>query len=614
MRGTRHLQITLIIPISVLLLPLSQVYAATNEPAALHVEVVAPMLTAAPATSDAWTGAPLLANLPGVAVRSQGFASPQTDLSIRGNPFNAGGLLLAGATLCNPQTEHFQADLAVPGEYFLTPELLTGLERFRAAPGHLAGSVALTFAPAADYHGVAVGLGEAGQRFGRFLFTETAPATNGAVSAVSGFGSWDRIARTDGQSDNDLERWAGGGHAQYRTDTAQADLLATYSCRTFGARGFYGANPDYPAEEDVRQWLAVAGVTLSPAPDSRWRASLAWQQTEDQYWLNRTNHALYANTHRSQTVAGQLATRQPLTAHWAFDARLDADWQWIDSRYEGTIPAAGLGIHERGHLAFALLPEWIASNWRVTAGGAVELFTDDEPAWLPAAGIAWSPVAGQTLFASCTAAERRPSYTELNYESPDSLGNSGLQRARMRTCEAGWRATWPAFDCRVTVFAEDGRNMVDWIRASADSRWTAANLARVRTLGAAADAALALTDAVELTLRVLLLHKESDTDLYASRYALDYPTQELRLGLRLRLTPDLGLRLWQGAAHYADNAARTGRDCQFASGVEARWRLACAPGLTLAAGAVNIWDEAFEVFPGQPEVGRRAYTSLAYTW
>jgi iron complex outermembrane receptor protein len=594
--------------------PAWQVWAATNDVSAMRVEVVAPALTAAPATGDAWSGAPMLANLPGVAVRSQGVASPQTDLSIRGNPFNAGGLLLSGATLRNPQTEHFQADLAVPGEYFTAPELLTGLDRFRAAAGHPAGSVALDFAPATGLNRVAAGIGEYGQRFGRFLLSDTYAETNGATTGVSGFGAWDRVDRTDGRPDNELERWTGGGHAQHCTEVAQADVLTAYTERAFGARGFYGANPAYPAEEEVREWLVVAGVTVRPEPDVSWHAVVAWQRTEDQYWLNRTNRSLYANSHVSQSLTGQLATHQPLTAHLALEARVDADWEWIDSRYEGTIPSTGLGVHERGHVSFALLPVWTAGDWRVTAGGACDAFTDEDPAWLPAAGVEWAPVAGQAFFASYTEAVRRPSYTELNYESPDSLGNSGLERQQMRTWEAGWRAAVSDLDCRVALFAEDGREIVDWVRESEGSRWTAANLDRIRSYGATADLTLALTGATDLTLATLLLHKVCDTDVYASRYALDYPEQEVRLGLRTRLVAGVGLRVWQGVAHYADNAARTGSDCQWASGVEARWQVAGMRGLTLVAGAVNIWDEAFEVFPGQLEAGRRAYASAEYAW
>jgi iron complex outermembrane receptor protein len=587
---------------------------ATNDVPELRVEVEAPALTAAPAGGDAWAGGPALARVPGVAVRSQGQGSPQTDLNIRGNPFHAGGLLLAGATLRNPQTEHFQADLPIPGELLTPPELLTGLERFRAGSGHPAGSVALEFAPAFEGGVLTAGAGGGGQLFGRLLVGESLVATNGARAGAAGYCSWDRMTRTDGQPDNDLERVCGGGHVQYRTETFQADLLAAASRRVFGARGFYGASPDYPAEEEVRAWTAVAALSARPEPDTCWRGSLAWQRTEDQYWLNRTNRALYANDHTSQSVAGQIALRRPLTSGLALDARLDADWEWIDSRYAGTLPGAGLGNHERGHVSAALLPEWTCGRWRVAAGGSCDLFTDGPPAWLPAAGVTWSPGRGQSLFAACTEAVRRPSYTELNYESPDSLGNSGLERQRTRAWEAGWRGAWTDLACSLTLFAEDSREIVDWVRESADSRWTAVNLARVRNRGATLDASLALAPAVDLTLHALLLRKSCDPEPYASRYVLDYPEREIRLGLRARLLPGVAVRVWQGAARMADNAARSGGDCRFESGAEARWRLAAAPGLTLAVGVVNIWDRRFEVFPGQPEAGRRAYAAAELAW
>jgi hypothetical protein len=80
-------------------------------------------------------GPSLLKDVPGLLLRDQGSGGPQTDLSIRGGPFNSSGLLLNGLTLRNAQTEHFHADVPAPEAWFGAPAVLTGLDRFRAAPG-----------------------------------------------------------------------------------------------------------------------------------------------------------------------------------------------------------------------------------------------------------------------------------------------------------------------------------------------------------------------------------------------------------------------------------------------------------------------------------------------
>ena len=47
-------------------------------------------------------GPSLLKDVPGLTLRDQGSGGPQTDLSVRGSPFNSTGLLLGGLTLRNP--------------------------------------------------------------------------------------------------------------------------------------------------------------------------------------------------------------------------------------------------------------------------------------------------------------------------------------------------------------------------------------------------------------------------------------------------------------------------------------------------------------------------------
>ena len=65
-----------------------------------------------------------------------------------------------------------------------------------------------------------------------------------------------------------------------------------------------------------------------------------------------------------------------------------------------------------------------------TAGARAEVFSDDSPAWLPQAGAEVRLGERDTAYASYTETVRQPSYTELNYESPGSLGNLCAATAR----------------------------------------------------------------------------------------------------------------------------------------------------------------------------------------
>ena len=576
---------------------------AVAQEAPSNIVVTVEALSLAP---TARPGPSLLRDTPGLSLRDQGSGGPQTDLSIRGGPFNSSGLLLNGLTLRNAQTEHWHADVPAPEVWFGAPTVLTGLDRFRTAPGHPSGSVALDLAPMTEnLRSVTAGAGDKGLFFGNALATETEPF-KGGIAGASGFLSFDRSSQTDGYADNDLTRATAGGRIGAVSDALQGDLITATSWREFGARGFYGTAPKYPAEERVQDDLVAGSLLFTGDPRNPARLTAAWRRTDDTYWLDRDNHAFYENAHTTDFFALHGDTRRTFSDAFSIDLRGDGDLETIDS--------SSLGDHTRSHGSFAALPNVTVGALTFTLGGSLDVFTEDSPAWLPAAGVEWALSDAHTLFLTYTEAVRQPSYTELNYESPSSLGNAGLERQQTRTTELGWKGQADIFKWKTTLFYEQGQNIVDWIRTAPGSRWTAVNLDDVRTYGLAADGCAALTADTEVGLDLLALAKACDTAYYASRYALDYPDASAGATLRHRLTRDLLVRVRQGVSKYESNPVREHDDWFVNTCAELQWRLPRVTGFTLNAGVDNLLDDDFQIYPGQEAAGRRFFGSLAYAW
>ncbi|HPB11667.1 MAG TPA: TonB-dependent receptor, partial [Kiritimatiellia bacterium] len=552
-------------------------------------------------------GPSLLKEVPGLTVRDQGAGGPQADLSVRGSPFNSTGLLLNGLTLRNAQTEHWHADVPAPEVWFDAPDVLTGLDRFRAAPGHPSGSVSLDLAPIREsQRSATAGAGSKGVFFGNLLATEAGTLNGGAAAGVSAFLSFDRADQTDGARDNDLTRTAAGARVGVASDTLQGDFVTALSWREFGARGFYGTDPKYPAAERKSDALVAGTLRFTEDPLQPARLSAAWLRTEDTYWLDRRRHAFFENDHTTDFLALHGDARRTFSETLFVDLRADADMESIRS--------SSLGDHTRSHAAFAVLPNLATGPFTWTAGGSLDLFSSDSPTWLPAAGIEWSLSDVHTLFISYTEAVRQPSYTELNYESPSSLGNAGLKRQRTRTAEAGWKGQADRLAWRATLFHERGANIVDWLRRESGGRWEAVNLDDIATWGFAANARLSLSADTDFGADLLALAKRCDTDVHASRYAMDYPDAAAGATLRHRLTRDLLVRVRQGVSKYAANRARAHDDWLLDTGAELQWRLPGLDGATLSAGASNLLGDDFQLYPGQESAGRRFYASLTITW
>ena len=235
--------------------------------------------------------------------------------------------------------------------------------------------------------------------------------------------------------------------------------------------------------------------------------------------------------------------------------------------------------------------------------------------WLPAAGVEYLLKPNQKLFLNYSEALRLPSYTELQYNNPTSLGNSGLKRQHTRTVDAGWSGTWEGGEAHLGGFVEYGRNTVDWLRLnSGSSTFNAVNLDDLWRRGVTSDITVGLGRRADLHLATLHQWQSTKTSYYASRYVLDYVRHDVQVELIYRLRADWELRFSQRVQQMDDNPLRRGSDWRWLSGLETRWQPPRLPGLRLTLGVANALDRAFEVFVGQPEAGRRLYMLAEYAW
>lgn len=552
------------------------------------------------------------ASIPGVRLVRQGAGGPQADLRIRGGAFSSSGYAIEGLALFNPQTEHFHADLPIAPLLSDSIRLMTGIEQFRLYSGHASGSVAVDLAAPEDHLKINLADGS----FGFFSSSLSAgwsrPGGAGGSRGGTFYVEHDRAGRTDGYADNDLTRWTGGLLLrQTEADPAsRATLLAALSSRRFGARGFYGAPASYPSEEENATFLLLGSASRATAGEPV-RLTAGWQHTEDRYWLSRDNRGLFENHTRSEELAAHADAAPRVSPALSLRLRGDVNAEIIRGHYKGTIPGSGLGDHSRARLAAGLLPEWTRGSVTLSAGGGGEWFDTDKPAWLPAAGVTWKPAPGQTVFASVSGAVRQPSYTELNYESPGSLGNRNLKRQESLRSEAGWQAEDAQGRIGGTVFWDDSRRVVDWVQAEPGARWTAVNLDRVRTAGFLGYASRRLGDRWSLNGEYLALDKDSNEPVYASRYALDYARQEWRAGIRVAPASNWRIGIWQTAGFYRRNPARRHGAAEYQSNLEAQYRFNRF-GAVVSAGIANLWDRDFESLPGQPPAGRQIYVSTSF--
>lgn len=553
--------------------------------------------------SVAWS----LDGAPGVLLNSQGGRSAQTDLSIRGSSFSGAGLSLGGLALRSPQTEHFHAELPVPAALFGKPGILTGLDQLRLSTGHLVGSVDLRFLPPAERGYVCIGAGDRDWSWLDCLHVQPFSGTDEWFGGVGVFGGAESVDSLD-WSDNNMVRRGGGAHVQLLGKRQRLDLLAAAQRKLFGARGYYGVNPDWYADEQIDDFLVYAGYRIDHDGGGYVRATALWRELSDRYRLFWSLPEIYENAHDTRMLQVAVDGQQPVGGRWTVNWRFNGESDDLQSE--------ALGDHRRERGDLTLLPEVSFDSLRIFGGVRAYAFSGETSAWLPQVGVQWDPTAAWRAFASYTETVRQPSFTELNYESPGSLGNSGLERQESESWEAGFLfRSAREFSLQAAVFHRSSSHTVDWVKAASDSpRWVATDLGDVDANGVEIAGEWHPADPLVLGLTYTWVHKSHDVDAYAGRYVLDYPVHHVQLAGEWKVCRNSRFVFAQGLRWQEDSPIRGEADFGADAHCSLHVKVPGTIGTELAVGVVNVWNDDFETFVSQPDGERRAWVSLAYRW
>jgi iron complex outermembrane receptor protein len=546
---------------------------------------------------------------PGVIVNSQGVAGGQSDLSIRGSSFSGAGLSIAGVSMRSPQTEHFNAELPIVAGVLSAPQVLTGFDQILAVEGHLVGTASFEIMPVSDLRSFTVGIAEENGYWLSMLMQEGFDLADGSGrGGVGFFGSHTEMNAVD-YDDNDLKSSRGGGRLQFLSDDSKLDLVAAYQTKEFGARGYYGVTPDWYADEETEDALILGSWLKGDTEGSYIRSSVMRREQSDGYTLYWDFPGVYNNEHRTLTHSGAVGGRSLIGEKYVVD--------WRGSVEDERIRSVSLGNHERAHGSGLLLPGMFVGNWVFKGGLRYEMFEGADSEIMPQGAAEVFISDDLSLRLSHSQSMRQPSYTELNYESPASLGNAGLENQKSETTDLRAVGLLAAnLDWHLAIFRRITFDSVDWIRATSESkRWTAENIGRIDTDGVECGLSVKSSGGSRASASYTFLHKSTDAELYSSRYAMDYPEHYLMFSGLWQISRPIGLELTQTFRNQAENPLRDSSDSAYNAFLALHLVPVSHPHLQISLMVSNLWDDDYEYFPGQAAVSpRRVSLGMTLDW
>ncbi len=421
-----------------------------------------------------------------VFLEQRGAGGAQSDLVLAGGSFQQTLVLLNGFRINDAQTAHHNLDLPVPLEAMDSIEVLQG------AGSTLHGVDALT--GVVDFLTVAPGANSLRLRMGEGSFQ----ANEESLAAAATRGHWSGRATADRNfslgfiPDRDYRNEDASTEIWHGSRLGLTDLLFAASDRSFGANQFYG---DFPSWERTKGFFASLRQELG----SHTSVAFAYRRHADEFILVRNDPAIYENNHIDGSWQANLRRTVTIATTSVLLLGLESDGDSIRSN--------NLGLHARnrgaGYVDLDL--RHAARRWSLSAGAREESAAADSGGALAVFSPQLSAslrLANQLkLRASGGYGFRIPTYTDLYYADPSTLGNPNLKPESAWSANAG--ADWAAgnkLTLSVTGFYSQQHATIDYVRAaalpnpwlpvtcSAANTWCAANLNGLRFAGADATA------------------------------------------------------------------------------------------------------------------------------
>jgi len=445
-----------------------------------------------------------------IFLEQRGAGGAQSDLVLRGGSFEQTLILLNGFRINDSQASHHNLDLPVPLEAMNSIQVLEGAGSTLHGVDALSGVV--DFLTAAPDHSSLILRAAAGSFQSNeesLLAGTTRGRWSGRATASRNFSEGFTADRDYRNEDASTENWLG-------SRLGITDLMLAASDRSFGANQFYGP---YNSWERTKGWFASVRQELG----SRTVAAFGYRRHTDEFILLRDKPSVYENNHIDTSWQASLRHTVPIANPSLLLFGLEADGDSIHSN--------NLGLHARnrgaGYIDFDLRPA--KNRWNLSAGAREEVFSGGAKAFAPQLSGSLRVTDQLKLRASGGYGFRIPTYTDLYYSDPTTIGNPNLKPESSWSGDGG--ADWVpsvrvAFS--ITGFYSRQHNAIDYVRANATQKWQAVNLSGLRFSGV--ESTFTWLPARSQTVRfswTALRGAQNALNGLQSEYVFNYPVQNI---------------------------------------------------------------------------------------
>ncbi|WAJ71507.1 TonB-dependent receptor plug domain-containing protein [Catenovulum adriaticum] len=558
---------------------------------------------------------------PRVDLQSRNMAEAQADISIRGGIFENTGFRVGSATLLDPQTGHYVAELPIAPQMLRGPYIMTGADNALFGLNSSVGTVAFDWKPISSGGQISIGAGSNDFNLQSIYAAKRTPLKDSLQDWHLGVeGEFSRSA-SDGSIDNgDHHFKRASGRIQLTDANSQTDLFFGLQEKFFGWPNLY--TPFNVNEtEDLKTRLLMLNHKQNYANQSSFEVSAYYRRHNDHYIYSRENPEAFQTFHETEVKSIAFSGRHVQTEAFA--------WNYSTQLLSDSIESTALenNFTTRNYIKASILPEYkiaLTPNELVTMrlGASFDDSNRDDSKTSLLGDLVWHKTntdgRSKSVYFSYAQASQVAGYTAIGGSDSGGLFRSNYELERETTTNLELGLVLEQYDWRLSsaIFYRKDDNLTDWTYNFDSTSARYANPVDIDTTGLE----LLTTryfDNAEIVLGYTFLRKSEDygdANIDASFYALNYPNHRVTLGTIWQLTDIIDLRLDNEWRKQEDNLLRNSDDDALFTHLTLTIKPEQLSGLMITLAADNLWNESFEEVPGTPGRGEQYTVSATYNW
>jgi len=423
----------------------------------------------------------LLQQVAGIDIRRRGAEGMQADLYIRGGSFDQTLLLIDGIKVEDPQTGHHTMNMTIPLDVIEKIEIIKGSASRIYGQNAFTGAVnIITKEKIKNDFSIELSNGSFDQKSGGFTIQKELKSSD-ILFNYSRKESDGYRYNTDYENDEFFIK------SNFKIKDQKISTIGAFNERKFGANGFY-ASPAAIDQYEETQASLIGFSTTYRSDDLILKPKLYWKRNQDMYVYLRQDPSVYRNLHISNKVGIEINAS---ASNFLGNLGLGFDLSKV------SLESNNLGERKRTMLNMFIEQQVKLNDDKIdfTPGVAITYFSDvstklnyknnffNNLFFYPGMDLGYRLDNNLKLYTNIGFTYRIPTYTDLFYSSPTTLGNENLKLEKALTKEIGLKYLKDDFNFNFSLYQRDASDIIDYVRNNESDPWQANNIREINTNG-----------------------------------------------------------------------------------------------------------------------------------